>query len=134
MITSASISTANSSWNFTARWWRRFFGGKNLQWHLRDLKSNVGVGPEAQERAMWERSVHITMVFWHGFAKEIDKQVLNDPHSEGSWLGLWLGVSNLTTIFLLHVAATLATGKARRRVHIILASIVGPIREKMLHN
>jgi hypothetical protein len=26
------------------------------QWHLRDLESNVDVGAEAQERAIWERS------------------------------------------------------------------------------
>jgi hypothetical protein len=33
-----------------------FFWGKTLQWHLRDLESNVGVRAEAQERAIWERS------------------------------------------------------------------------------
>ena len=78
--------------------------------------------------------IHLTMVFWHGFAKEMDKQVLNEPHSEGSWLGLWLGVSIVTTVVLLHVAATIASMKAKRRVHILLAAIVGPIREKLLHN
>jgi len=78
--------------------------------------------------------IHITMVFWHGFAKEMDKQVLNEPHSEGSWLGVILGVSILLTIFLLHVAATIASTKARRKVHVALSSIVGPIRERLLHN
>ncbi len=78
--------------------------------------------------------IHLTMVFWHGFAKEMDKQVLNEPHFEGSWLGLWLGVSIVTTIVFLHVAATIASIKAKRRVHILLAAIVGPIREKLLHN
>lgn len=78
--------------------------------------------------------VHLIMVFWHGFAKEMDKQVLNEPHSDGSWLGLWLGVSIITTIVLLHVAATIASTKAKKRVHTVLANIVGPIREKLLHN
>jgi hypothetical protein len=45
----------SSRWN---RWWQRSFGGRNLQWHLRDLESNVGVGAVAQERAIWERSVN----------------------------------------------------------------------------
>jgi sulfoxide reductase catalytic subunit YedY len=78
--------------------------------------------------------VHIVMVFWHGFAREMDKQVLNQPHSDGSRLGLWLGISILTTIVLLHVAATLVSTKARQRVHGFLAAIVGPIRERLLHN
>lgn len=78
--------------------------------------------------------IHIVMVFWHGFAKEMDKQVLNRPHSEGSWLGLWLGISILATIVLLHVAVTIASVKARRRVHILLSAIVAPIRETLLHN
>lgn len=78
--------------------------------------------------------IHIIMVFWHGFAKEMDKQVLNEPHSEGSWLGLILGVSILVTIFLLHLAATLASTKAKRKVHLILSAIISPIRERILHN
>ncbi len=78
--------------------------------------------------------IHIIMVFWHGFAKEMDKQVLNEPHSEGSWLGVLLGLSILTTIVLIHVAASHFSRTAKHRVHVLLSSLVGPIREMLLHN
>ena len=78
--------------------------------------------------------IHVTMVFWHGFAKEMDKQVLNQPHSEGSWLGACLGLSILTTIVLLHVAASIVSKKAKRPVHLVLSALVSPIRNRLLHN
>jgi len=78
--------------------------------------------------------IHIIMVFWHNFAKEMDKMVLNQPHSEGSWLGVGLGVSIVAAVLLFHVAASYFSQKARRRVHLVLSSIVGPIRNSLLHN
>jgi len=78
--------------------------------------------------------IHITMVFWHNFAKEMDKQVLNEPHSEGSWLGVCLGVSILLTIVLLHIAATLVSEKAKRKVQLVLSAFVAPVRNRLLHN
>src|SRR5262249_37409252 len=78
--------------------------------------------------------IHVAMVFWHDFAKEMDKMVLNRTHSEGSWLGVALGLSILVAVGLLHGAASYFSQKARRRVHIVLSSLVDPLREKLLHN
>jgi DMSO/TMAO reductase YedYZ molybdopterin-dependent catalytic subunit/thiosulfate reductase cytochrome b subunit len=78
--------------------------------------------------------IHILMVFWHNFAKEMDKQVLNEPHSEGSWGGVILGVSILATIVLLHVAATIVSRKAKHKVHLVLSAFVAPVRNGLLHN
>jgi DMSO/TMAO reductase YedYZ molybdopterin-dependent catalytic subunit/thiosulfate reductase cytochrome b subunit len=78
--------------------------------------------------------IHLIMVFWHGFAKEMDKQVLNEPHSEGSWLGVILGLTILGAIALIHVAASHFSRTAKHRVHVLLSSIVAPIRNKLLHN
>jgi hypothetical protein len=36
--------------------WQRSLGGKHVQWPLRGLESTVGVGAEALQRAIWERS------------------------------------------------------------------------------
>jgi methionine sulfoxide reductase catalytic subunit len=78
--------------------------------------------------------IHIIMVFWHNFAKEMDKMVLNRTHSEGSWLGVLLGVGIVVAVVLFHVAANYFSAKAKRRVHLILSSIVDPIRATLLHN
>ncbi|HWG46840.1 MAG TPA: molybdopterin-dependent oxidoreductase [Gemmataceae bacterium] len=78
--------------------------------------------------------IHIIMVFWHNFAKEMDKMILNQSHSEGSWLGVGLGVSIVVAVVLFHVAATYFSEKRKRGVHLVLSSIVAPIRNSLLHN
>jgi thiosulfate reductase cytochrome b subunit len=77
--------------------------------------------------------IHIIMVLWHNFAKEMDKMVLGHTHSEGSWLGVTLGLGILAIVVLLHVAASYFSQKARRRVHVLLSYVVAPIREKLFH-
>ncbi len=106
-------------------WYGRLFGNRQAARSLHFI-GLVMIGGYAV--------IHITMVFWHGFAKEMDKQVLNEPHSEGSWLGVILGLSILTTIFLLHLAATIVSQKAKRPLHKVLSCIVDPIRDSLLHN
>jgi sulfoxide reductase catalytic subunit YedY len=78
--------------------------------------------------------IHLVMVFWHGFAQEMDKMVLGRTHTEGSWLGVALGLAIIAAVVLFHVIANIASEKAKRRVHIILSSLVDPLREKLLHN
>jgi sulfoxide reductase catalytic subunit YedY len=79
-------------------------------------------------------AIHLIMVFWHNFAKEMDKMVLGRTHSEGSWLGVGLGLAILAAVVLLHVAASYYSRTARHRVHTLLAALVDPIREKLLHS
>ena len=78
--------------------------------------------------------IHIVMVFWHNFAKEMDKMVLGRTHTEGSGLGIALGVGIIAAVVLCHVAANYFSENAKRRVHLILSYIVDPIRAKLLHN
>ena len=77
---------------------------------------------------------HLVMVVWHGFAVEMDKMVLGRTHSEGSWLGVGLGLGILVAVVLIHAAANYFSMKAPRRVYLLLASLVDPIREKLLHS
>jgi len=78
--------------------------------------------------------IHMVMVVWHGFAKELDKMVLGRTHSEGSWLGVALGLAIIAAVVLIHTAANYFSAKTPRRVYTLLASLVDPIREKLLHN
>ncbi len=78
--------------------------------------------------------IHLVMVFWHNFAKEMDKMVLGRTHSAGSWLGVSLGLTILAAVVLLHYLANHFSHTARHRVHVLLAAIVDPIRERLLHN
>ncbi|HEY7326193.1 MAG TPA: molybdopterin-dependent oxidoreductase [Gemmataceae bacterium] len=78
--------------------------------------------------------IHLVMVFWHGFAEEMDKMVLGYAHSEGSWLGVALGLSIVTAVVLIHVAANVLSVKAPQRTYRFLALLVDPIRETFLHN
>lgn len=77
--------------------------------------------------------IHIAMVFWHGFATEMDKMVLGRAESSGSWLGVGLGVAIITAIILCHVALNYASEKHRRGTHWTVATVVDFVRRKTLH-
>lgn len=78
--------------------------------------------------------IHIVMVFWHDFAKEMDKMVLGIAKPEGSWLGVVLGITIVAVVVLLHFLANHYSHVARHRMHVILSAIVAPVRERLLHN
>jgi methionine sulfoxide reductase catalytic subunit len=78
-------------------------------------------------------AIHLVMVVWHGFAKGMDKMVLGRLHSEGSWLGISLGLGVVAAVVLLHAAASHFSVRAKRPVYLFLCSLVDPIREKLLH-
>ncbi len=77
--------------------------------------------------------IHLAMVLWHGFAAEMDKMVLGRTHSEGSWLGVGLGLAIIGGVIVFHVAANLASSHWKRPVHYLLAGLVDPVRRMTLH-
>ena len=78
--------------------------------------------------------IHLVMVVWHGFAEEMDKIVLGCTYSDGSWLGVGLGLGIIAAIVLIHVATNILLVKAKRPVYVFLSSLVNPIRDKLLHS
>jgi DMSO/TMAO reductase YedYZ molybdopterin-dependent catalytic subunit/thiosulfate reductase cytochrome b subunit len=78
-------------------------------------------------------AIHLVMVFWHGFAKEMDKMVLGRSESTGSWLGVAIGLGIVAAIVLLNVAATFITRKCRRTIHWALSTVVDSVRRLTLH-
>lgn len=78
--------------------------------------------------------IHLVMVFWHGLAKEMDKMVLGQTESSGSWLGAMLGLAIIAAIVSFHAAATYNSEKHRRTVHWLLAGVVDVVRSHTLHH
>lgn len=78
-------------------------------------------------------AIHLVMVFWHGFAAEMDKMVLGRTHSEGSWLGVGAGLAILAGVTLFHLGANRASAHWPRSVHRLLAAIVDPVWRGTLH-
>jgi thiosulfate reductase cytochrome b subunit len=78
--------------------------------------------------------IHLVMVFWHGFAREMDKMVLGNAESSGSWLGVALGLAIVGGIVLFHAAANYASAKHRRSTHWALSTVVDFIRGHTLHH
>ncbi|MGH7169602.1 MAG: molybdopterin-dependent oxidoreductase [Gemmataceae bacterium] len=106
-------------------WFMRLFGHRQAARSLHFLGLLLFVGFLA---------IHLVMVVWHGFAVEMDKMVLGRTHSEGSWLGVGLGLGIVAIVVLLHAAANYFSVKAKRPVYAFLSSLVDPIREKLLHS
>ena len=77
--------------------------------------------------------IHLVMVFWHGFAAEMDKMVLGRTEATGSWLGAGLGVAIVVAVLLLLAAANFVSEKYRRATHWALSTVVDFLRSKTLH-
>jgi methionine sulfoxide reductase catalytic subunit len=77
--------------------------------------------------------IHIVMVFWHGFAKEMDKMVLGRAESTGTWLSVGLGIAIIAAVVLFNVAANYASERHHRATHWALATVVDFLRRKTLH-
>lgn len=79
--------------------------------------------------------IHVAMVVWHGFAREMNLMVLG-TENVGTywWAGAAIGVGIIAAIVLVHVAANLVSAHHRRATHIALAAVVDPIREGVLHH
>lgn len=106
------------------RWYERLFGNRQAARSLHFIGLVFFGGFLA---------VHLVMVFWHDFAKEMDKMVLGRAHSDGSTEGIWLGATIVGGIVLFHLAANLASAYAKRPVHRMLAMVYGPVRRTLLY-
>jgi DMSO/TMAO reductase YedYZ molybdopterin-dependent catalytic subunit len=73
------------------------------------------------------------MVFWHGFAGEMDKMVLGRTPPSGTWSGAVFGLAILGAIAVVLVAANLASRKYRRITHWAIAWPVDWLRGRTLH-
>ena len=77
--------------------------------------------------------IHLAMVFWHGFAAEMDKMVLGRTEATGSWLGAGLGIGIVAAIVVFHAAANYASEKHRRATHWAVSLVVDFVRRQTLH-
>jgi sulfoxide reductase catalytic subunit YedY len=106
------------------RWYERLFGNRQAARSLHFIGLVFFAGFLV---------IHLVMVFWHNFAKEMDKMVLGRTHSEGSAEAVWLGVAIIGGIVFFHLAANLASAYAKRPVHRLLALVHGPVRRALLY-
>lgn len=78
---------------------------------------------------------HLVMIFWHGFAKEMNLMVLGTDEGVAVWWGgAAIGTGIILAIVGVHVAANLASAYFKQATHEALSSFVDPIREGVLHH
>ena len=77
--------------------------------------------------------IHLVMVFWHGFFKEMDKMVLGRTDSPGTWQGTLWGLAIVAAIILVLIGANYASRKYRRITHWVISWPVDFLRERTLH-
>lgn len=79
--------------------------------------------------------IHLVMVFWHGFAREMNLMVLGSEQGGAYWWeGAAIGIGILLAIVGVHVGANLVSAYRKRATHDALAAVVDPFREGMLHH
>ncbi|GAC1333408.1 MAG: hypothetical protein NVSMB14_00220 [Isosphaeraceae bacterium] len=79
-------------------------------------------------------TIHLIMVFWHGYAKEMSKMVLGrEEHGSDWWHGAAIGTGIVFAIFCLCALANYVSEKHRRVTHRFVASVVDLVRHKTLH-
>jgi DMSO/TMAO reductase YedYZ molybdopterin-dependent catalytic subunit/Ni,Fe-hydrogenase I cytochrome b subunit len=106
-------------------WYQRLFGNRQAarSLHFLGLVDFLGF-----------LVIHLVMVFWHGFAKEMNVMVMGREDGGAYWWeGAVIGVGIIAAIVLVHVAANLVSERFRRATHKILAMVVDPFREGFLH-
>jgi thiosulfate reductase cytochrome b subunit len=78
--------------------------------------------------------IHIVMVFWHGFAREMDHMVLGHELSGSPrWLGAALGLGIIGAVVAYHAFGNLVSSHYKHATHRVLASLVDPFRDGVLH-
>jgi len=71
--------------------------------------------------------VHLAMVVWHGFAKEMDKIVLGREGLRGTRRGAKIGLGIIGAVVAAHAVASVASRRKPRAVRRALATVVDPI-------
>jgi thiosulfate reductase cytochrome b subunit len=78
---------------------------------------------------------HLTMIFWHGYAKEMNQMVLGDESAAGQprWMGAVIGTGIVLAIIAICALANVASSKYRRATHWTLSGVVDFVRRNTLH-
>jgi methionine sulfoxide reductase catalytic subunit len=106
-------------------WYERLFGNRQAARSLHFLGLVAFLGFLV---------IHLIMVFWHGFAREMNLMVMGSEQGGAYWWeGPAIGIGVVLAIVLVHVAANLVSGHFKRATHNALAAVVGPIRSGLLH-
>src|SRR5512135_3173013 len=78
--------------------------------------------------------IHLVMVVWHGFAREMNLMVLGrELGGDAWWHGAALGLAILAGVVAVHALASVASEFRKRATHRVLAALVDPVRELFLH-
>ena len=78
--------------------------------------------------------IHLVMVFWHGYAEEMNKMVLgHEQTGQDWWLGGAIGTGIIVAIIVVCALANYTSEKHRRATHWALASVVDFVRRHTLH-
>jgi methionine sulfoxide reductase catalytic subunit len=78
--------------------------------------------------------IHMVMVVWHGFLREMSHMVLNRDLLGGTdWTGAVIGLGIILAVVLFHVAANAISENAPRLTHRMLSSVYDPVRTALFH-
>jgi thiosulfate reductase cytochrome b subunit len=78
--------------------------------------------------------VHIIMVVWHGFAREMDRMVLGHELSGSKWwLGAAIGLAIIAAVVAFHAFGNLVSEHYKRATHRALSALVETVREGVMH-
>lgn len=106
-------------------WYERIFGNRQAARSLHFLGLVAFLGFLV---------IHLVMVFWHGFAREMNVMVMgSEAGGAYRWEGAAIGTGIVVAIVLVHVAANLVSANFKRATHNALAAVVDPFREGFLH-
>lgn len=106
-------------------WYERAFGKKQTARSLHFLGMVAYLGFLA---------IHLIMVVWHGYAKEMSKMVLGgEENGRAWWSGAAIGSAIVFAVLVVCALANYFSEKHRRATHRFLATVVDFVRGRTLH-
>jgi DMSO/TMAO reductase YedYZ molybdopterin-dependent catalytic subunit/thiosulfate reductase cytochrome b subunit len=113
--------------SITARfpWYQRAFGNRQVarSLHFLGLIGFLGF-----------LTIHLVMVFWHGFAREMNLMVLGHEGAGSAWwAGAVIGVAIIAAVVAVHAVANYVSAHFQRPTQRALSAVITPIRQGLLH-